>query len=127
MAFVWGDGVEARFVTPTQNGEFYEYTTTDIPLNILFVNGTSWTTRGNQTVDINDLTADACYEVLAGTVTEETHAGKHLVQAIECPQTPLANPSLPVTQPTAATKVLRNGQIVIIHQDKEYTILGTRL
>ena len=127
MGFVWGDGVEARFVTPTLNGDFYEYTTTDIPLNILFVNGTHWTTRGNQSVDINDLTTDACYEVLADTATAEPHAGKHLVQAIDCPKTPLVNPSSPISQPTDATKVLRNGRLVIIHQGKEYTILGTRL
>lgn len=127
MGFVWGDGIEAHFVTPTQDGEFYEYTTTDIPLNILFVNGTSWTTRGNQTVDIKDLTADACYEVLADTATVAPHTGKHLVQAIECPQTPLVNPSLPTTQPTGATKEIRNGQLVIRYNGKVYSILGTRL
>lgn len=124
MAFVWGEGIEPQFVTPTQDGEFYEYTTTDIPLNILFVNGTDWTGgNGNQTVNIEKLTADACYEVLAGTDSN----GKHLVQAIECPQTPNSNPTLLVSQPSEVTKVLRNGRLVIIHQGKEYTILGTRL
>lgn len=124
MAFVWGDGIKAEFVTPTQDGEFYEYTTKDIPLNILFVNGTDWTGgNGNQTVDILNLTDDACYEVLAGTDPN----GKHLVQAIECPQTPNSNPTLLVSQPSEVTKVLRNGRLVIIHQGKEYTILGTRL
>ena len=127
MAFVWGDGIKADFVTPTQDGEFYEYTTKDISLNIIFVNGTGWTEKGNQTVDILNLTADACYEVLADTATAELHAGKHLVQAIDCPKTPLVNPSSPISQPTDATKVLRNGRLVIIHQGKEYTILGTRL
>ena len=123
MAFVWGDGIKAEFVTPTQDGEFYEYTTTDIPLNILFVNGTTFSENGNQTVDIKNLTADACYEVLVDTDSN----GKHLVQAIECPQTPSSNPTLLVSQPSEVTKVLRNGRLVIIHQGKEYTILGTRL
>ena len=123
MAFVWRDDIEGQFVTPTQDGAFYEYTTKDIPLNIIFVNGTGWTGNGNQTVDILNLTADACYEVLAGTDSN----GKHLVQAIECPQTPSSNPTLLVSQPSEVTKVLRNGRLVIIHQGKEYTILGTRL
>ena len=124
MAFVWGEGIKAEFVTPTQDGEFYEYTTKDIRLNILFVNGTDWTGgNGNQTVDILNLTDDACYEVLAGTDSN----GKHLVQAIECPKTPISNPTLLVSQPSEVTKVLRNGRLVIIHQGKEYTILGTRL
>ena len=123
MAFVWRDDIEGQFVTPTQDGEFYEYTTKDISLNIIFVNGTTFSENGNQTVDIKNLTADACYEVLAGTDSN----GKHLVKAIECPKTPSSNPTLLVSQPSEVTKVLRNGRLVIIHQGKEYTILGTRL
>ena len=129
MAFVWGNGVEARFVTPKQNGEFYEYTTTDIPLNILFVNGTYWSTRGNQTVDINDLTTDACYEVLADTSTVGSHAGKHLVQALDCSLftedfTPAYQHN---TNEAAPSKVLLNGQLLIIHNRRTYTLLGTLL
>ena len=129
MAFVWGDGVKARFVTPKQDGEFYEYTTTDIPLNILFVNGTYWTTRGNQSVDINDLTTDACYEVLADTATVEPHAGKHLVQALDCSTftedfTPAYQHN---TNKAAPSKVLLNGQLLIIHNRRTYTLLGTLL
>lgn len=126
-AYVWDDGGESRFVMPSEVGDYYQYTTTATYLNILFVNGTKWTTHENQTVDIKDITADACYEVVAEMVTEGSDKGKRLVQVVECPQTPLTNPAMPNKQPTAATKVLRNGQIVIIHQDNEYTILGTRL
>lgn len=129
MAFVWGDGVKARFVTPKQDGEFYEYTTTDIPLNILFVNGTYWTTRGNQTVDINDLNTDACYEVLADTSTVGSHAGKHLVQVLDCSLytedfTPAYQHN---TNEAAPSKVLLNGQLLIIHNRRTYTLLGTLL
>ena len=127
MAFVWGESIEARFVTPTQEGECYTYTSTDIPLNILFVNGTYWTTRGNQTVDINNLTEDACFEVLADTATTAPHTGKHLVQAVDCSALTdnLNKPYLYNTNKATPAKVLHNGQLLIIHNQRTYTVLGT--
>ena len=91
------------------------------------MNGTYWTTRGNQTVDINNLTEDACFEVLADTATIAPHNGKHLVQAVDCSALTdhFNTPYLYNTNQATPAKVLHNGQLLIIHNQRTYTLLGT--
>ncbi len=126
-AYVWDDGGESRFVMPSKVGDYYEYTTTAAYLNIIFVNGTHWTTRENQTVDIKDVVADACYEVLETTATQGSHAGKHEVKEIDCSLTPIESTSIPSNASSPVRKILRDGQLFLLYNNRVYTLLGTPL
>lgn len=121
-AYVWGDGNGDRFVGIEQENEWYSYTTTATSFNIIFVNGTGWTTEDNQTVDITGVTASACYEVL--DTTDER--GVHLVTLVDCPTADIASPESETARP-ATRKYLIDGQIVIMRDGQAYDILGTPL
>ncbi|MGN0236263.1 MAG: CotH kinase family protein [Paludibacteraceae bacterium] len=123
-AFVWGDGGEPRFVMPTRVGDYYQYVTAAAYLNILFVNGTNWTTHDNQTVDINDLIADACYEVLETTATQAPDNGKREVKAIDCSLTPVESTYSASDVSPCFRKVLRNGQLILFRNGQAYSVLG---
>ncbi|MGM9825508.1 MAG: CotH kinase family protein [Paludibacteraceae bacterium] len=126
-AYVWDDGGESRFVMPSKVGDYYEYTTTAAYLNIIFVNGTQWTTRENQTVDITDIVADACYEVLETTATQGSHAGKREVKEIDCSLTPIESTTIPSNASSPVRKILRDGQLLLLYNNQVYTLLGTPL
>ena len=61
-AWAWADGSEGSWVTLTKEGNWYSYTSTISPLNIIFVNGSNWSTNQNQTVDIA-LTESSCIQI----------------------------------------------------------------
>lgn len=124
MAYVWDDGGESRFVTPSKVGDCYQYTTTATSLNIIFVNGTQWTTHANQTVDIKDITADVCFEVLETTATQAPHEGKREVKAIDCSLTSIEGTSIPNKASSSVRKILRDGQLLLFYNNRFYTLLG---
>ena len=78
-AWVWptgGDGVAAALA---QDGDWWVYTTpAAVPgLNIIVRNGDDWTGDNNQTVNIENLRANVCYQIQEGT-------GKRDVVSIDC-------------------------------------------
>lgn len=78
-AWVWptgGDGVAATLV---QQGDWWVYTTPEpVPaLNIIFRNGPDWNGDSNQTVNIENLRTNMCYQIQEG-------AGKREVVDIDC-------------------------------------------
>ena len=123
-AYVWDDGGKSRFVTPSKVGDCYQYTTTATSLNIIFVNGTQWTTHANQTVDIKDITADVCFEVLETWATQAPHEGKREVKAIDCSLTAIEGTSIPNKASSSVRKILRDGQLLLFYNNRFYTLLG---
>ena len=76
-AWVWVDGSDGYWVTLKKDGEWYSYTSSVSPLNIIFVNGTTWNGDNNQSVDIK-LTEDACVQIGDNT------SGKRSYSIIDC-------------------------------------------
>jgi hypothetical protein len=76
-AWTWQDGAEGQWTTLKKNGEWYTYTSTSTPLNILFVNGSTWNGDNNQTVDIR-LTESACIQLGNNT------SGKRTYSVVDC-------------------------------------------
>lgn len=77
-AWAWLDGSEGQWVTLKRDGEWYSYTTSAIPLNIVFVNGTTWNGDNNQTVDIR-LAESSCLQIGSNTT------GKRTYTVVDCP------------------------------------------
>lgn len=79
-AWVWVDGSEGSWTTLQKEGDWYSYTTTNYPLNIVFVNGTTWNGDNNQSVDIR-LAESSCIQLGSNT-------GKRTYTIVECPAEP---------------------------------------
>lgn len=77
-AWVWPEGSEGSWVILEKEGDWYSYTTTANPLNIIFVNGTTWNGDNNQTVDIR-LEENACVQI------DNNTTGKRTYTIIDCP------------------------------------------
>ena len=61
-AWVWPTGGDGRVVEPTQEGEWYVVTENCTELNIIFRNGSEWSTVDNQTVDMT-FTESTCVQL----------------------------------------------------------------
>ncbi len=79
-AWTWQDGSEGEWATLVKDGEWYSYTTAANPLNIVFVNGSTWNGDNNQSIDIR-LTESACIELNSNT-------GKRNYTIISCKEEP---------------------------------------
>ncbi|MBR0297174.1 MAG: C10 family peptidase [Paludibacteraceae bacterium] len=77
-AWTWQDGSEGNWTSLEKEGEWYSYTSTTNPLNIIFVNGSTWNGDNNQTVDIR-LTENSCLQIGNNT------AGKRSYTVVDCP------------------------------------------
>lgn len=71
-AWAWVDGSEGSWVTLTKEGNWYSYTSTVSPLNIIFVNGSNWSNDQNQTVDIS-LSESSCIQINSNTTGKRTY------------------------------------------------------
>ena len=61
-AWVWPTGGDGRVVEPTQEGEWYVVTENCTELNIIFRNGSEWSTADNQTMDMT-FTESTCVQL----------------------------------------------------------------
>lgn len=75
-AWVWKDGSEGSWVTLTKEGDWYSYTSSVPPLNIIYVNGSTWNGDNNQSVDIT-LVESACIQL-------NNNSGKRTYTIIDC-------------------------------------------
>ncbi len=76
-AWTWTDGSNGSWASLTKEGSWYSYTSTVSPLNIVFVNGSNWSTDQNQTVDIT-LTESSCIQI------NSNGTGKRTYTIIDC-------------------------------------------
>ena len=117
-AWTWEDGKNGQWATLEKDGEWYSYTTTANPLNIVFVNGTTWNGDNNQSVDIS-ITESTCIQLTNNT------SGKRNYTNVDCDITQAdnyVNESSPLAP--VATKIVRNGQLLILRDGKTYTVQG---
>ena len=61
-AWTWGPGSEGYWATLVNDGDWYSFTSNVSPVNIVYVNGATWSTNPNQTVDIA-LNESSCIEI----------------------------------------------------------------
>ena len=78
-AWAWENGSEGSWITLTKEGEWYSYTSSAKPLNIVFVNGSTWNGDNNQSVDIT-LSESACIQL-------NNNSGKRTYSVIDCDKT----------------------------------------
>lgn len=76
-AWAWSDDSEGSWVTLKKEGNWYSYTSAASPLNIVFVNGTTWNGDSNQSVDIC-LTTSSCIQL-------GSNSGKRTYTVVDCP------------------------------------------
>lgn len=102
-------------ITPDFSG-WYSYTfENDVTkANIIWTDGT------NQTVDIKDVSESTCYVLNSPTGTGIT------VTLADCSEIPTSIDELPTSHTNCSncTKILRNGQVLILRGDKVYTVTG---
>ena len=104
--WVWYDGYIGEWKTPTKNGDWYEYS--DIEgFNIIFVNGTTWSTDNNQTKDILSVNEDICIQVNSNT------SGKRNYTQIDCPDSePTQCEPLPYIEPFSDSQGAFTEQVI---------------
>ena len=61
--WVWGDGMESHWATVTKEGQWYVVTENATKFNIIFVNGSDWNGDANQTVDMEGITENTCFQL----------------------------------------------------------------
>lgn len=59
-AWVWEDSSNGSWATLTKQGDWYSYSKSCDKLNIIFVNGATWSEDNNQTVDISTSSSICC-------------------------------------------------------------------
>ena len=91
-AWVWEDGKEGKWATLARDGEWYSYTTSISPLNIVFVNGSTWAGETNQSVDIS-ITESTCIQL------DDNKSGKRSYIVIDCDPEPDNVIHLPYNEP----------------------------
>ena len=85
-------------------------------MNIIWTNG-----NGDQTIDINNVSASTCYSL------NSTTGNKITVNVVDCPQTQdIEEVSIDsFNKPDSSTrKFIKDGQIYILRGDKTYTVTG---
>lgn len=81
-AWAWNTGEEGKWVSLEQEGNWYKYTTNSNELNIVFVNGTTWTNDNNQTVDITS-SESLCVQIGSNTSGKRTYTAIDCVERVE--------------------------------------------
>jgi len=77
----WNTDLGGNFVTATIEEDWYVYTFERLEvINLIFINGTGFTSNGNQTANIEGVVESTCYEVNAATDGE----GKRTVTSVDC-------------------------------------------
>ena len=121
-AWTWSEGNEGSWATLKKEGEWYSYTSTESPLNIVFVNGTNWNGDNNQSVDIS-IAESACIQLANNTT------GKRSYSIVDCKSG--IGTSVEETNSSSEfggfRKLLRDGQILIQNGEHIYTITGQQL
>ena len=104
-AWVWADGLEGEWKTPTKDGKWYVITENCNKLNVIFVNGTNWGGNANQTEDMS-FTVNTCIQL--------TQSGDSKAQytQVDCGDTTSVD-NVEIDQPQAR-KLLYNGALYLI-------------
>lgn len=120
-AWAWNTGEEGKWVSLQQEGDWYTYTTNSNELNIVFVNGTTWTNDNNQTVDITS-SESLCVQIGSNTSGKRTYTAIDCVERVEPTLTMEASAvSLEVGE-TITRKAHTNSDADILYSSSNSTI-----
>ena len=132
--YVWADGVEPQFIAMSKSGNYYVLQVDKLKkFNVSFLAGkvSGWDEKAGykgkygQTVDIKDITANACYQITGFDAAKKDQLCT--VQALDC----LTGEELTAIENTTATKVARkvitaDGQLQLVMADGTvFNVLGT--
>lgn len=127
--YVWtvGDGT---FVQATDEGNrWYSYSAESTPFNFIVVNGSNWPDgTANQTVDMMNVTASACYALANGEQIEGNgDSWKKTLTATDCPSE--GGDTTAIEETSNAPLFYINGRALNVSMDNEaeisiYTISG---
>ncbi len=107
-AWTWSGTNTGTWATLELDGDWISYTSSVSPLNIIFVNGSDWSTDPNQTVDIT-LTESSCIQIANNGTGKCTYTlvdcngGSENPQEISCAQAVQIATSLEHNTPTSET------------------------
>jgi len=123
-AWVWYDGEEGQWVNVQKEDMWYVYrglAYEDAPkFNIIFVNGTTWSTNSNQTVDIS-VSEDMCIRISDDKTNKRSYTNIDCYGTSDLESTPKETPS------DRFTKIIKNGQLYILRDGKTYNAQGGEL
>ncbi len=89
--YYWSESTDGNYATPYEYEEdFYIYIFDESlnKINLVFINGTSFSTRNNQTIDITGIEESRCFEIVVVENEEdyeEDEREKRRVNSISCP------------------------------------------
>lgn len=126
--YVWTTG-EGTFILATDEGNrWYSYSTESAPFNFIVVNGSNWPEgTANQTVDMMNVTASACYVLANGEqIDGNGDSWKKTLTATDCPS---EGPSTIVEVTENASLFSINGRTLNVSMENEaeisiYTVSG---
>ena len=126
--YVWTTG-EGTFIPATDEGNrWYSYSTESAPFNFIVVNGSNWPDgTANQTVNMENVTASACYVLANGEqIDGNGDSWKKTLTVTDCPS---EGPSTIVEVTENASLFTINGRTLNVAMDNEaeisiYTISG---
>ena len=119
--YVWTTG-EGTFIPATDEGNrWYSYSTESAPFNFIVVNGSNWPEgTANQTVNMENVTASACYVLANGEQIEgNTESWKKTLTATDCPS---EGPSTIVEVTENASLFSINGRTLNVSMENEAEI-----
>ena len=118
-AWVWSDGQEGAWKSPTKQGDWYAITENSSKVNIIFVNGTNWNGNANQTEDMT-FHSSTCIQL------SQSGDAKARYTIVDCQEeTDVDNLEHPISSPR---KVIINQSLYIVMPNgNAYDISGRLL
>ena len=118
-AWVWSDGQEGSWKSPTKQGDWYAITENSSKVNIIFVNGTNWNGNANQTEDMT-FHSSTCIQL------SQSGDAKARYTIVDCQEeTDVDNLEHPISSPR---KVIINQSLYIVMPNgNAYDISGRLL
>lgn len=123
--YVWTVG-KGSFIQATFEDGWYSYTNETTPFNFIVVNTNEWTDYTSlQSVNMEGVTESACYLMKAGERVEGNGASwKCVLETADCDA---ATAIINANDNVVATKVIENGQLIIIRDGVRYNAVGAAL
>ena len=117
-AWVWVDGQEGSWNSTTKDGEWHVVATNYDKLNIIFVNGTNWNGDANQTVNIEGITQNTCYQLAQEGGSKATY------RVVDCGDDHAAVEDVEVLKPMPRKVIINQALYLVMPNGDVYDASG---